>query len=145
MLQRSWKAACVVIALGVVGGLCASLSHAAPRKPVKPKVRPKDTASVVIHIQNHTYLPASGPILPGSTVQWINDDNDGPHTASSDDGAPFFFDTGDIQSGGGVSKIITMPNTPMAIPYHCNYHPDHMRSTLNVGNSAAVKKKPKKR
>jgi plastocyanin len=149
MLKRSWKAACVVIALGVVGALWASLAYSAPRKSgVKPKVGAKTTAEVVIHIQNHTFLtPAS--IRPGATVQWVNDDLDSPHTASSDDGAPFFFDTMDIATGGGVSKVVTMPSTNMQIGYHCNIH-GCMTSTLNVGNAPAKKhvpavKKPKKR
>ncbi len=61
-------------------------------------------------------------IKVGTTVTWANVSG-APHTATSGQGTPDGkFDTGNIATGGAVSKGITF-NTPGTYYYYCQYHP----------------------
>lgn len=61
-------------------------------------------------------------IKVGTTVTWANVSG-APHTATSGQGTPDGkFDTGNINTGGTVSKAITF-NTPGTYFYYCQYHP----------------------
>jgi len=58
-------------------------------------------------------------VAAGSTVTWKNNDSV-PHTATSDTGSAFAFDTGSI-AAGGTSKGITFPQAG-TFNYHCTFH-----------------------
>ncbi len=64
---------------------------------------------------------SSMTVTAGTTVTWKNDDSV-THTATSDAGSAFTFDTGDI-AGGTTSTGITF-STPGAFTYHCTHHPE---------------------
>jgi plastocyanin len=137
MLQRSLKVAAFLMILGVVALLCSSGVDAAPKKPAASKAAA--TAQVVIEISGHAYHPPLQQVKPGTTVQWHNKDTDTAHTATSDAGSPFTFDTDSIPPGQ-FSKVITMPTTQETIPYHCEIHP-HMHGKLQVSTTAPAAKK----
>ena len=52
------------------------------------------------------------------TVFWTNADS-AIHTATSDQGAPTTFDTGNINGGSSAQITFAMPGT---YTYHCTYH-----------------------
>ena len=63
-----------------------------------------DTITVMIGVNN--------------TIYWINTDTV-IHTATSDQGAPSAFNTGNIPPGTSAQVTILVPGT---YTYHCNYH-----------------------
>jgi plastocyanin len=84
------------------------------------------TASVNI-TTGMVFSPSSLTVKTGTTVTWKNNDAVA-HTATSDPGSAFTFDTGNISAGYSGSVVVTKTGT---FTYHCNYHPV-MTATLVV-------------
>ena len=77
------------------------------------------SADVSVNIMNFSFQPTPLTIPVGTTVVWTNQDS-APHTASSDPGSAFTFDTGMLQKGQSGKVTFTMAGT---FAYHCNVHP----------------------
>jgi plastocyanin len=77
-------------------------------------------ADVAVTIMNFSFQPTPLTVPVGTTVVWTNRDT-APHTASSDPGSAFTFDTGMLQTG--QSGRVTF-STAGSFPYHCNVHPN---------------------
>jgi plastocyanin len=100
----------------------------APAQAPSPK-------TYTVEVKNHQFL-VDGKAQPlrikgGDKVVWINRDRV-PHTATSDRGAPFKFDTGVLRKDVPSSPV-TFPAGDYTVRYHCDIHPV-MRSSVIVGN-----------
>jgi len=89
-------------------------------------------ADVSVTIMNFKFDPTPLTIPVGTTVTWTNQDT-APHTATSDPGSAFVFDTGMLQKG--QSGKITF-NTAGTFTYFCTVHPN-MHGTVTVTAAAA--------
>jgi plastocyanin len=91
------------------------------------------SADVSVNIMNFSFQPTPLTIPVGTTVVWTNQDS-APHTASSDPGSAFTFDTGMLQKGQSGKITFTMAGT---FAYHCNVHPN-MHAMVIVTAAAAA-------
>lgn len=78
-----------------------------------------------ISIQDFAFNPSECWVDAGDTITFVNNDQ-APHTATSDDGSA--FDTGTLQPGQSASVTF---NTAGSFPYHCNIHPS-MQALITV-------------
>ena len=90
-------------------------------------------ADVAVTIMNFAFQPTPLSIPLGTTVVWTNQDT-APHTATSDPGSAFTFDTGMLQKGQAGRVTFTMAGT---FAYHCTVHPN-MHGTVTVTAQAAA-------
>lgn len=67
-------------------------------------------------------------VAAGTTVTWKNSDTVA-HTATSDQGSAFHFDTGSISPGGTSGGIVF--SQAGTFSYHCTFHPD-MHGSITV-------------
>jgi plastocyanin len=77
------------------------------------------SADVSVNIMNFKFDPTPLTIPVGTTVVWTNQDS-APHTATSDPGSAFTFDTGMLQKGQSGKITFTTVGT---FAYHCTVHP----------------------
>jgi plastocyanin len=92
------------------------------------------SADVSVNIMNFKFDPTPLTIPVGTTVVWTNQDS-APHTASSDPGSAFTFDTGMLQKGQSGKVTFTMAGT---FAYHCNVHPTmHAMVIVTAGSAPA--------
>jgi plastocyanin len=95
------------------------------------------SADVSVNIMNFKFDPTPLTIPVGTTVVWTNQDT-APHTATSDPGSAFVFDTGMMQKGQSGKITFTTVGT---FTYHCTVHPN-MHATVVVtaagGSAPAV-------
>jgi plastocyanin len=122
------------IILGLFAVLGLSNLTLAPR--VAPaQTPPKGPATYTVEIRGHQYLVNGKPdilkIKGGDKVVWWNRTGT-THTATSDAGSRFMFDTKRI-APGAKSKAVTFPAGDYTLGYHCQIHPD-MRGVVTVGN-----------
>jgi plastocyanin len=80
-----------------------------------------------VAIANYAFDPEAITVQAGTTVTWTNTDGF-DHTATSDDGAPAEFDTGDL--GTDASGDVTFEE-PGTYAYHCDIH-SYMEGTVEV-------------
>lgn len=85
------------------------------------------SADVSVNIMNFKFDPTPLVIPVGTTVVWTNQDS-APHTATSDPGSAFVFDTGMLQKGQSGKITFTMVGT---FTYFCSVHPN-MHGTVTV-------------
>lgn len=78
------------------------------------------SADVSVNIMNFKFDPTPLTIPVGTTVVWTNQDT-APHTATSDPGSAFVFDTGMLQKGQSGKITFTTVGT---FAYHCTVHPN---------------------
>jgi plastocyanin len=90
-------------------------------------------ADVAVTIMNFKFDPTPLTIPVGTTVVWTNQDT-APHTATSDAGSAFAFDTGMLQKG--QSGKITF-NQVGTFTYFCTVHPN-MHGTVTVTQAAGA-------
>jgi plastocyanin len=88
-----------------------------------PATAPAQTGTTV-HIKNYTFVPASLTVVAGTTVTFVNDDDE-PHTATARDKS---FDSEAIDTNGSWQHTFTKPGT---YAYFCEMHP-YMKGTLVV-------------
>ena len=106
---------------------------------------PPGPTTWTVEIRNHAVL-VNGKEQPlrisgGDSVVWVNKDRQ-RHTATSNAGESFRFDTGLV--GPGVkSKAKTFPAGDQTVNYHCEFHPD-MTGSVIVGKGSPKKKVPEK-
>lgn len=84
-----------------------------------------------ISIQDFAFNPTECWVDAGDTVTFVNNDQ-APHTATSDDGNA--FDTGTLQPGQSASVTFS---TAGRFPYHCNIHPS-MQALITVRAAGGV-------
>jgi plastocyanin len=90
---------------------------------------PARAATHVVSIVDGGFVPASLSIAVGDTVTWRNDD-DSPHTVTSDDGA---FDSGNLDPGQSFTLTFSAERST---GYVCLYH-DEMTGTLTIAAASA--------
>jgi plastocyanin len=100
---------------------------------------PKAPTTYTVEIRHHQFL-VNGKAVPlrikgGDRVVWVNKDVT-THTATSDRGAPFKFDT-KLLAPGAKSKVVTFSAGDYTVDYHCEIHRD-MRSSVVVGTGGAT-------
>lgn len=78
---------------------------------------PARAAQLDAHIQFQAFAPRQIDVLPGDTVQWMND-SERTHTVTANDGS---FDSGEL---GGGAMFAQAFNDLGPHPYHCAIHPD---------------------
>jgi plastocyanin len=83
---------------------------------------PKPT--LVIHLTDFSFKPASATVSVGDTVQFVNDDPY-PHTVTAADGA---FDSGNLDEHASWSYTFKKAGT---YALTCSYHPN-MKGMLTV-------------
>ncbi len=71
--------------------------------------------TVVVHITNFAYSPATVTIAKGETVEWINND-EAKHTATAIGGA---FKSPDLGKGQSFKHTFTADGT---FAYYCTFH-----------------------
>ncbi len=91
------------------------------------------SADVSVNIMNFKFDPTPLTIPVGTTVVWTNQDT-APHSATSDPGSAFTFDTGIMQKG--QSGKITF-STPGTFTYFCTVHPNMHASVVVTAAGAA--------
>ena len=84
---------------------------------------------VTVNIQDDAFDPATTSIAPGTTVTWVNNDDEA-HTVTADDG---LFDSGRLESGDSYSVWFDGSGT---VAYHCEPHP-HMTGSVVVGEASS--------
>jgi plastocyanin len=89
-------------------------------------------ADVEVTIMNFKFDPTPLTIPVGTTVVWTNQDT-APHTATSDPGSAFAFDTGMLQKGQSGKITFTQAGT---FTYFCSVHPN-MHGTVTVTAAGA--------
>ena len=70
-----------------------------------------------IRIAQHRYQPRVITVSPGTTLRWVNEDED-PHTVTADGGA---FASRGIDTHEAFTFTFPAPGT---YRYHCALHPD---------------------
>jgi len=91
-------------------------------------------ADVAATIVNFTFQPNPLTVPVGTVVVWTNQDT-APHTATSDTGSAFTFDTGMLQKGQSGRVTFTTAGT---FAYHCTVHPNmHGSITVTAAGAAA--------
>ena len=79
---------------------------------------------VTVNIHDDAFDPATTSIAPGTTVTWVNNDDEA-HTVTADDG---LFDSGRLDPGDSYSVWFDGSGT---VAYHCEPHP-HMTGSIEV-------------
>jgi plastocyanin len=82
------------------------------------------TPTVVVHMKNFTFVPATVTVKPGDSVEWINDDNDA-HTVDSSDKS---FVSGGLDTHETWTHVF---KTAGSFAYFCELHP-YMKGTVIV-------------
>jgi amicyanin len=84
-----------------------------------------DEPAATIHIQNSAFKPAKITVAAGTTVTWINDDEDLPHNIAAAGNA---FESKLLGTGQIYSFTFAKPGT---YEYFCTIHP-YMRGKVIV-------------
>lgn len=77
-----------------------------------------------VHIKNFMFVPPSLTVPAGTTVTFVNDDDE-PHTVTATDKS---FDSEGLDKGGTWSHTFAKPGT---VTYFCEVHP-YMKGRLIV-------------
>lgn len=89
-----------------------------------PQAGAQATGLVVVHIKGFKFVPATLSIKTGTTVKFINDDQDA-HTATALDKT---FDSGGLDTSDVWSHTFAKPGT---YSYFCAVHP-YMKGVISV-------------
>ena len=92
--------------------------------PAPAASAPPAPATVVVHLRDDTFVPASITVRPGTRVTFVNDDDDA-HTATADDQS---WDSEGLNLGQRWTHQFSKAGT---VKYHCTVHP-MMRGTIVV-------------
>ncbi len=97
--------------------------QASPDQPGPVQAAPVENP-VTVNIQDDAFDPATTSIAPGTTVTWVNNDDEA-HTVTADDG---LFDSGRLDPGDSYSVWFDGSGT---VAYHCEPHP-HMTGSIEI-------------
>src|SRR5215469_9330919 len=78
----------------------------------------QQAASVEVDIKNFSFAPETLTVAPGTTVTWVNQDDE-PHTTAST-GEPRVFRSPGMDTGEKYTFVFDKPGT---YPYICSIHP----------------------
>lgn len=110
-----WRVSWVIVAMGAFAGMLVAGSSAPAAPPA---------AVPSIEIRQHQYQPSALTVSVGSTVTWVNHDED-VHTVTSSNEA---FTSRGIDTDETFSHTFMKPGT---YQYFCRLHP-LMTATINV-------------
>ncbi len=96
------------------------------------------SADVSVTIANFAFMPTPLTIPVGTTVVWTNQDA-ASHTATSDPGSAFAFDTGTLAKGQSGKVTFNQVGT---FPYHCMIHPNMVATVIVTGGAAPAPSAP---
>ena len=106
----------------------SSSDQASPEQTGPVQAAPvQDPVTVTIH--DDAFDPAQLDIAPGTTVTWVNNDDE-VHTVTADDG---LFNSGRLDPGDSYSVWFDGSGT---VAYHCEPHP-HMTGSVVVGEASS--------
>jgi plastocyanin len=124
----------VATTVALVGGCFSERTHeGGPVGPISGECRIPVSSPIVgstgaiVAIRNFSFHPATITVKPGTTVTWINCENEGidDHTSTSDDGV---WDSPFLEPGQTFSHTFGAAGT---FDYHCIPHPS-MRAMVIV-------------
>ncbi len=92
------------------------------------------SADTMVNIMTFKFDPTPLVIPVGTTVVWTNQDI-APHTATSDPGSAFAFDTGKPQKGQSGKITFTQVGT---FTYFCSVHPNMHASVVVTAAGATL-------
>lgn len=107
-----WRAGALAIVLAGILGTATGI----PAANGEPTVAAKSSTGPQIEIKEHKYSPATLTVPAGTTVTWINHDDD-VHTVTSSAQA---FTSRGIDTDESFSYTFTKPGTYI---YFCTLHP----------------------
>ena len=89
-----------------------------------PLAAPAASATATVHIKNFKFVPATVSVVRGTTVTFINDDQE-PHTVTATDKS---FDSEGLDTNGKWTPAFAKAGT---FTYFCEMHPN-MHGTVTV-------------
>jgi plastocyanin len=113
-----------LVALAAAAGGGRGLAGGVPGAAAATPAAATTAASVRIEIQQFAFAQAAVTVPVGTTVTWVNQDEDA-HTVTADDGR---FASAGLDRGERFSYRFTAPGTYV---YHCALHP-HMTARIVV-------------
>lgn len=113
--SQSFRARAILF--GMVAALAVSSPASYPLNAA-PISNPAKAKMLIVQIKNFAFMPAMINVSPGTTVTWINADDD-PHTVTASRGG---FRSGAIDTNGRFSYKFTKAGD---FAYFCSLHP-HM-------------------
>ncbi len=124
--------------LGRFGGIIARFgecsSHSLSWGLLSVHLATAVSADTTVNIMTFKFDPTP-PVIPvGTTVVWTNQDT-APHTATSDPGSAFAFDTGKLQKGQSGKITFTQVGT---FTYFCSIHPNMHASVVVTAAGATL-------
>jgi plastocyanin len=108
--------------LRIVSFLAAALLAVLPL--AAPADSPAAPATPTVHIKNFMFVPPTLTVAPGTTVTFVNDDEE-PHTVTSNDKS---FDSEGLDTNQKFTHTFAKAGTYM---YFCEVHP-YMHGTVIV-------------
>lgn len=111
-----------LLALPATALLAAALALPAPHAAAAPT--PAPSPGLVVHIKNFMFVPMTASVKAGTTVEFVNDDDDA-HTVTLTDRS---VDSGGIDGHDTWSHTFTKTGT---FNYFCAVHP-YMKGVLKV-------------
>jgi plastocyanin len=111
-----WPLIAVIAAL--VAGTTVAVTASTPSAPAA------NAAAPLVHIDNFAFGPQTLTVRAGTTVTWVNDDEE-PHTVTASDRS---YHSQILNTGGRVSHRYEMPGQ---YAYFCSLHP-HMTGRIVV-------------
>lgn len=81
-------------------------------------------APATVHIHNYAFVPVTLTVKAGTTVRFVNDDDEA-HTATADDQS---WDSGGLDTGNAFTHTFAKAGR---VAYRCSLHPT-MKATIVV-------------
>lgn len=106
----------IICAIGVVGRTLAVASHSSHMEMRVAGVNTAAANANEIVIENFSFEPATLTVNAGTTVTWVNHDDE-PHTATATDKR---FNSKTLDNGDRFSQEFNAPGT---YNYYCALHP----------------------
>jgi plastocyanin len=113
LARRSFIAVCAAALLTVAGGAVAQQVSA--------------TGSAEVSIENFSFQPTTLTVAPGTSVTWVNNDEE-PHNIVNVGQAARLFRSGGLDGGEKYTFVFDKPGT---YEYICSVHP-HMHGMIVV-------------
>ncbi len=107
----------VALVLGVLAG-CSSSGSSKAATDTGGSSASGGSSTNTVTIKNFEFMPKEIKVKAGTKVTWTNKDSSA-HTATSDDGAPAKFDSGNLDQGKSFSFTFDKAGT---YKYHCSIH-----------------------
>jgi len=113
---KTWTRRCLFTGAGLAVMLMAATLFAAPSDERAETTRTRSDARPQVVISHHKFSPAIVNVPVGTTVTWVNRDDE-PHTVTS---TMQLFTSPGLDSGEVYRQTFTKPGTYV---YFCTLHP----------------------